>query len=126
MPSRKRNLEKVEQRVANAPAMDTHAEARGEAAKYLRDLIAKAERGELKGELKGKPATEEKRPETWLEAEVKTIAERLRHRARSEGARPMVRQAHADAKATGADDEPTDKILARLLRKAGLASDKVH
>jgi hypothetical protein len=116
MPSRKRNLEKVE-RVANS----THAarsESHGEAANYLRELIAKAERGELP---KVKPATEEKRSETWLESEVVKIANRLQHRVQTEGANSMVR-AVTVANQTGADTEPTDALLARILRK----TNKVH
>ena len=120
MPSRKRNLEKVEQRVANAP--DAPDEPHGAAADYLRDLIAKAERGELKG----KPATDEKRSKTWLEAEVEKVANRLTHRAQSEGANRTVRRERTqpEANQTGADDELPEELLSKLLRK--LASDKVH
>lgn len=122
MASRKRNLEKVE-RISKAPTMDAPAEPRGHAAKYLRDLIAKAERGELKM----KPATDEKRSRTWLEAEVEKVANRLNHRAQSEGAsgtRHDPGGERAAANHTGADEEPPEELLSKLLRK--LVSDKVH
>jgi hypothetical protein len=124
MQSRKRNLEKVE-RVANSHTNDAPTEPRGYAAKYLRDLITKAERGELS---KVKTATEEKRSKTWLEVEVENVAKRISHRAQNEGARGMMRDQRAqdEAKSTGADDELPEELLARLLGKTGLVSDKVH
>jgi hypothetical protein len=122
MQSRKRNLEKIE-RVANLQTNDAPTEPRGYAVKYLRDLIAKAERGELP---KVKPATEEKRSETWLEMEVARIAKIIHATgARGEGASVTVR-AQDEAKSTGADGELPEELLARLLGKTGLVSDKVH
>ena len=130
MANRNRNLERVE-RVAKAPAMDAPTEGRGEAAAYIRELIARANRGELS---KGKPATDEKRSKTWLELEVAKVAHRLNHRAHIEGAKPMVRHAHTEREAnpTGADGEPLNELLARLLldwtstgRLRALTSDRI-
>jgi hypothetical protein len=121
MQSRKRNLEKIE-RIAGAPDTDAPTEERGAAAKYLRDLIGKAERGELP---KVKPATEEKRSETWLELEVARIANRLHRQAQNEGANVMVRQGRTqdESHSTGADNELPEELLLRLSR---LVSLKVH
>lgn len=115
----KRILEKLEA-VARSSRETAPTEPRGEAAKYLRDLIAKAERGELKG----KPATDEKKNgATWLEVEVTKIANRLKRGAKATGAHDPVR-AHNETNPTGADDESPEELLTKLIRK--LASGKVH
>jgi F0F1-type ATP synthase membrane subunit b/b' len=124
MQNRKRNLEKME-RVANALPDNTPEEAHGEAAKYIRDLIAEAEREKPKGEPKVKPATDVKRAESWLESEVKMIAARLKHHDRgraTDGATSSVRTDEVTNQ-TGADDRPPEELLARLTR---LVSQKVH
>ncbi len=124
MPRKKRNLEKIES-VANASTTDGPRWERGEAAAYLRELIARAERGELP---RVNPASGEEKSEARREFEgmIAKIANRICHRAETEEANGTAQRAHTEVNQTGADDEPTDELLARLLRKTNLVSDKVH
>jgi len=121
MPSRKRNLEKVE-RVANASTTDEPRWERGEVAAFLRELLAKAERGELPCV---KPTPNEAKSEERLEFEglVAKVANRIHHAPKPPAAGGISQSANDEATP---DDEPPKELLAKLLRKVGLASDKVH
>lgn len=128
MTSRKRNLDKVE-RIANASTMDAPRWERGEVAAHLRELLAKAERGEIP---RATPTPDEAKSEGRREFEelVARVANRIRYRVEGNGgeATGTQRPDHAqdEARTTGADDEPPEELLAKLLKKVGLASDKVH
>lgn len=120
----RRKLEKLES-VARSSHEAPPTEPHGYAAKYLRDLIAKAECGELS---KVKPATDEKKSEARLEIEtmVAKVANRIRRAPKPPVATVQPGGAHGEAQPTGADNELPEELLARLLCKVGLTSNKVH
>ena len=85
----------------------------------------KAERGELP-RVQRTPGKAKSEARLEFEGLVAKVANRLRPNGAEATGKERPVRAHDEANPTSADDESPELLLAKLLRKVHLASDKVH